>query len=139
MLLSSLPLSLLLRARVWRRGLIGSNRGELANGWYSRISQEGPSAAPAVAATAPAPATRDLEVRRPEKKKPRLEDPDDDDDDDDDESEDEVVGPFLPGQAPKRAVKPGPAIPTEDDLHMQRGAASVLLCVCCGCTNALCV
>lgn len=66
-------------------------------------------------------------MRRPEKKKPRLEGPDDDDDNDD-ESEDEVVGPFLPGQAPKRAVKSGPAIPTEDDLHMQRGAASVLFC-----------
>lgn len=75
-----------------------------------------------------APSTRDLEVRRPEKKKPRLEDPDDE------ESEDEVVGPFLPGQAPKRAVKPGPTIPTEDDLNLQRGAA--LPCsVCERCTD----
>lgn len=69
-------------------------------------------------------AKRDLEVRRPEKKKPRLEEPEQEPEEgapEDDESEDEVVGPFLPGQAPKRAARPGPAIPTEDDLNMQRG------------------
>lgn len=103
---------------MWRWGLIGSNRGELASGWYSLINQEG---APTVAAVA----KRDLEVRRPEKKKPRLEEPEQEPEPEeapeDDESEDEVVGPFLPGQAPKRTVRPGPAIPTEDDLHMQRG------------------
>lgn len=108
---------------MWRRGLIGSNRGELASGWYSLITQEG--AAP----TAAAVASRDLEVRRPERKKPRLDEPKPEAEPEpepeleleDDESEDEVVGPFLPGQAPKRAVKSGPAIPTEDDLHLQRG------------------
>lgn len=74
---------------------------------------------------------RDLEVRRPEKKKPRLEEPapepELEHELEEDESEDEVVGPFLPGQAPKRA-RVGPAIPTVEDLDLQRGTYCAVLC-----------
>lgn len=77
-----------------RRGLIGSNRGELARGWYERVNQPG--------------------VVAPEvEEKQRVEE---------EESEEEVVGPFLPGQEPGRRRKVGPKVPTVEDLDMQRGS-----------------
>ena len=86
-----------------------SNRGELARGWYERtikLQRHGP----------------------PPAKRLKQDDDNDDDkhsssDDDDDDDDDDKFGPVLPGQqAPRNEVSGPAAVPSTDDLEIQRGS-----------------
>lgn len=83
-----------------------SNRGELARGWYERtikLQRHGPP-----------PAKR---LKQDDDDKPAGDGGSSDDDDDDDDK----FGPALPGQTPRNEAS-GPAVPSADDLEIQRGS-----------------
>jgi hypothetical protein len=124
--------------------LIGSNRGELARGWYERIvkkksgkgntdgkDRSGRSSERARDGLERKKArTEVLERKRDEKgQDEKMQDEKRQDEkkqdekrrerEDEESSDEEVIGPFLPGQEPGRSK--GPAIPSKEDLELQKG------------------
>lgn len=86
-----------------------SNRGELARGWYERtikLQRHGP------------PPAKRLKQDDDDGKLPNDSGSSSDDDGDNDK-----FGPVLPGQAPRNEVS-GPAVPSTDDLEIQRSGAA---------------
>lgn len=95
------------------------NRGELAEGWYDPTTLE----------KAQASAARDGDFVEPRTHRDsptygesRLEE----------SSDEDFVGPNLPGKeaaAPGRSIKPGPGIPSLQDLELQRGRWRRCMCM----------
>lgn len=94
-------------------GLMVSNRGELARGWYERVVGvlRGTAAVPATTNS-----TRPPIPERPKESEMGAED--------EEESSDDDVGPPIPGQERKGREKNGPGRPTFDDLEVAKSALS---------------
>lgn len=88
------------------------NRGELAEGWYDPVTLRKARASAASAALAAPRDEPSGEGRQ---------------DDGGDSSDDDAVGPALPGDyaATNEGKRSGPAIPSLQDLELQRGTSSL--------------
>ncbi|KAI5788473.1 hypothetical protein EDC01DRAFT_631405 [Geopyxis carbonaria] len=91
------------------------NRGDLARGWYERVTQQ-------LSGAVPEPAPAPTREREPLPKRVRRRSPSPSDGDDDNDSD---VGPSLPGDGERgrRTARHGPGAPKTDELALQQELA----------------
>ncbi|KAG0133490.1 hypothetical protein HOY82DRAFT_556258 [Tuber indicum] len=114
----------------FKRFVTHYNHGELARGWYDRIVNRKASDSTKAPEEQKSNSKKDEDSTWPEKKRRRMDTPRSDKKGESEEenesengetSEEEIVGPLLPGQQPsKRSRARGPAIPSIEDLDLQK-------------------